>query len=220
MSSDLTPDTNSPTSPPDTAGHETAQDLAADPSRSKALATRIPTLYAHESRELVQSVVVPPQQALVVSNTRALVRQSPLETNQPPPSRALAIRIDDDLANTRFQSEAIGIGEADVQIIVRKPHKPLIETCLPPLPFTERTADRGGVLPRASRATAVKWGDADADVPSEYRPIGSALDEAQVSIIVTGSKSEAQSRAERRALGVAPDREKQMFRFLKALSGD
>ena len=66
----------------------------------------------------------------------------------------------------------------------------------------------------------MKWADSEEKEAVDFRPVGSALDEAQVSIIATGSKSEAQFRAERRALGVAPDREQQMRRFLSALSGE
>ena len=104
-----------------------------------------------------------------------------------------------------------------MQIIARsEPANTYVNARLPPSPLTER----GGRLPRASRATAVKWADQIEDQPEDFRPVGSAMDEAQVTIIDVATKSEAQSRAERRALGVAPDRETQMRRFLKALSGE
>ena len=104
-----------------------------------------------------------------------------------------------------------------MQIIIRPaPADTLVDARLPPSPLTER----GGRLPRASRSTTVKWADQVEDEAVDFRPVGSAMDEAQVTIIDVAAKGEAQSRAERRALGVAPDRETQMRRFLKALSGE
>ena len=73
---------------------------------------------------------------------------------------------------------------------------------------------------RPSRAPVAKWADNDPDEGDDYRPVSSALDEAQVTIIATSDQNEARARAERRSLGVAPDREVQMRRFLRALSGD
>ena len=130
---------------------------------------------------------------------------------------AAGLRDSGDDTDTQFDTHAVGIEEADVQIIARsEPANTYVDARLPPSPLTER----GGRLPRASRATAVKWADQIEDQPEDFRPVGSAMDEAQVTIIDVATKSEAQSRAERRALGVAPDRETQMRRFLKALSGE
>lgn len=168
------------------------------------LAKRIPTLEAHTGR----SVAVPDGSRANATHSRTAATA---QYNADEPTNT---------AETRFEREAIGVEEADVKIVVRRPSKPLIEARLPPSPFDDRATERGGRLPRASRATAVKWADAAGDSAHEFRPVGSALDEAHVAIIVTGSQTEAQSRAARRALGVAPDREQQMRRFFNALSGE
>ncbi len=47
-----------------------------------------------------------------------------------------------DDASTRFTSAAVGIEEAQVKIVMRKPVKPLIEFSLPPLPFARNAAPR------------------------------------------------------------------------------
>jgi hypothetical protein len=112
----------------------------------------------------------------------------------------------------------IGIEEADVQIFRHATSRPaILNTKLPPLPLMDRPATAPA---RLGRAPVAKWADNDAGEPDDYRPIGSAMDEAQVTIISTREQDEARSRAERRALGIAPDREAQMKRFLKALSGE
>ena len=183
----------------------TATPVAAIAGRAEiGLAMRIPTLEPHMGR----SVAVRDQPSANAAPSR---NAATAQYNHIEPAH---------MAETRFEREAIGIEEADVKIVVRRPSKPLIEARLPPSPFDERATERGGRLPRASRATAVKWADAADDSAHEFRPVGSALDEAHVAIIVTGSQTEAQSRAARRALGVAPDREQQMRRFFNALSGE
>jgi hypothetical protein len=105
-----------------------------------------------------------------------------------------------------------------VQIVKRTAARPaILNTKLPPLPLMDRPPTSPA---RLGRTPVAKWADNDAGEPDDYRPIGSALDEAQVTIIATGEQDEARSRAERRALGIAPDREAKMKQFLKALSGE
>lgn len=181
-----------------------------------ALAARIPTLQRHDNNGVSQRIsnIAPYQAALEASDeptrpTRAIETRAALDVDP----------ADDDAASTQFGREAIGIAEAEVVIISRQPQPSLIEARLPPLPLIDHHVERGGRLPRVERASAVKWVDGSEDA-TDYRPIGSAMDEAQVAIIDTASKSQAQSRADRRALGIAPDRESQMKRFLGALSGE
>ncbi len=171
------------------------------PSALGGLALRIPTLLPRELKatdarsEPVETVHVPtvkPVQAVDLLNT------------------------EDD--SSRFDAHAIGIEEAEVRIVTRTPTVPaMLNARLPPLPFSDRPA-----MPtsRPSRAPVAKWADNDPDEGDDYRPVSSAMDEAQVTIIATSDQNEARARAERRSLGVAPDREVQMRRFLRALSGD
>jgi hypothetical protein len=169
-----------------------AQNRQASLPPVRALALRIPTLVPHDLRTPEQHV--------------------PLE---PVPPTAPSSPLDDE---ARFDQHAIGIEEADVQIVKRTASKPaILNTKLPPLPLVDRPATPPV---RMGRAPVAKWADNDAGEPDDYRPIGSALDEAQVTIIATGEHEETRARAERRALGIATDREAQMKRFLKALSGE
>ena len=190
-----------------------ALSLAPEPqTSSRELARRIPTLQAHERRAPLQRSAMPPA---VDAAQRALERamlSAAGATTDPAPQ--------DDALPTRYAAAASSVHEADVQIIPRGERPALIETRLPPLPLTERAGKPGMRLPRVSRVAALKWAEPAEGADADYRPIGSALDEAQVSIIDTGEQSEAQARAERRALGVAPDREQHMRRFLRALVGE
>ncbi len=190
------------------------------------LATRIPTLQAHERKGQEK-----PLAALGTNDRLALsappspepeILRQPNSVASEPTGDLLArlVPTSVDPTDTIFQTEAAGIREADVEIVIRQPKKQLLDARLPPLPLTNGMQDIRPRPPRTTRTTAVKWIDPNDDAELDYRPVGSALDEAQVSIIATGTKSEAQSRAERRALGVAPDRENQMRRFLTALSGE
>ena len=187
----------------------------ARPTAPPGLSTRIPTLHAHDRDFGARIAQVHVENAPPPSRAGGLFAETTADTRSEAADRPLPAYDD---AGTRFVSEATGIEEAEVRIVVRQPPKPLIDARLPPSPFDERRPERGEKLPRASRATAVKWAD-DEDV-TDFRPVSSAMDEAQVSIIATGAKPEADQRAERRALGVAPDREQHMRRFLKALSGE
>ena len=184
------------------SGAGNATDAATAPAQ--VLATRIPTLQAHERRASTFKTI----------GHRLAAIEAPTDDYT---HRVAQARDADD---TRFQREAVGLSEADVEIVVRQPQKQLLDARLPPLPFATRTADSRAGNVRMHRAAAVKWVDPKENADPDYRPVGSAMDEAQVAIIVTGEKSEAQSRAERRALGIAPDREGHMRRFLSALSGD
>ena len=179
---------------------------------SSELARRIPTLLAHDRRAPTPRPDVPPA---VDAAQRALERallSAVNATTDPAP--------DDGALPTRFAMAASSVAEADVQIVPRGDAVTLIDARLPPLPLTERAPKPGMRLPRVSRVAALKWAEPEAGEDADYRPIGSALDEAQVSIIDKATQSEAQARAERRALGVAPDREQHMRRFLRALVGE
>lgn len=185
----------------------------------RELSTRIPTLLPHDGRfgesrdatvHIVPAAVTPvalqTMESADTGSSKTLGATADADSDE-----------DDHADDTQFDSHAVGIEEADVQIIIRPaPADTLVDARLPPSPLTER----GGRLPRASRSTTVKWADQVEDEAVDFRPVGSAMDEAQVTIIDVAAKGEAQSRAERRALGVAPDRETQMRRFLKALSGE
>lgn len=171
------------------------------------LAMRIPTLRSHQGRAMGQRL----------ADLMPTASDGPVK---PADEADLYAEYRGDIDTTRFTHEAVGIDEAEVKITRQAHAEPMLVPRLPPLPFSEHAVERGGKLPRASRAATVRWADApDEDPGHEFRPVGSALDEAQVAIIVTTEKTEAQSRAERRALGVAPDREQHMHRFLKTLSG-
>ena len=189
------------------------------------LSARIPMLTAHERRPMAQehqtSDTIEHRITLLSapsSETNSIDRYSQQSVTSTATAAIISAPVDDPTA-TRFQSEAVGVAEAEVKIVSRPPKKQLLDARLPPLPFANRQHESQATHNRGNRSTAVKWTDSNptADT-SNYRPVGSALDEAQVSIIVTGQKSPAQSRADRRALGVAPDREDQMQRFLGALS--
>jgi hypothetical protein len=174
---------------------------ASQPSPPRALSQRIPTLLPHDGR---------PPEPTAAAEIMIIARPHPSAPRLPVPAAG-------DADATRFDPHAIGLEEADVQIVTRTPTAaPLLDARLPPLPLNNQSPKPL----RPSRAPVAKWADTDADQPDDYRPIGSALDEAQVTIIAVDHADEARTRAERRALGVAPDREGQMRRFLKALSGD
>ncbi len=171
------------------------------------LAMRIPTLRSHQGRAMGQRLA-------------DLIPTASDVPAKPADEADLYAEYRGDIDTTRFTHEAVGIDEAEVKITRPAQPEPMLMPRLPPLPFSEQAIERGGKLPRASRAATVRWADAPDEEPGhEFRPVASALDEAQVAIIVTTEKTEAQSRAERRALGVAPDREQHMHRFLKTLSG-
>jgi hypothetical protein len=190
---------------------------------TRGLSLRIPTLQRHDmrsrgdTRALVDAEYAVRTSAVVAARAsdapRSFDEARTLSGMVPTPVPPGPLEADD----TRFDIHAIGIEEADVHIVVRS-SKPaaMIETRLPPLPLTEP----GQKLPRASRASNLKWSDEPEDARDGYRPVGSAMDEAQVTIIAVGVHSEAETRATRRALGIAPDRENQMRRFFKALAGD
>ena len=191
------------------------------------LSRRIPTLMPHEGRDVSwrsapaeRSFDVPILPATPTPGTATQPVALP-----PPPARAVLPTGPTAVAEERaaqpfetyFDGTATGIEEAEVQIIKRSaPANPIIDARLPPLPLTEPD----GRLPRASRSTAVKWADNDDNQSVDFHPVGSAMDEAQVTIIPVSTQNEAETRAGRRALGVAPDRETQMRRFLKALQGE
>jgi hypothetical protein len=194
---------------------------------SQLLATRIPTLQVHEKRGQEKQLTAPesthylalptphPEEPEILRQPTNIITsdlKGQLQARSASPSS--------DPANTLFQSEAVGIEEAEIEIVIRQPKKQLLDARLPPLPLTNGAQSSTPRKHKAGRTTAVKWIDPNDGADPDYRPVSSALDEAQVSIIATGTKSEAQSRAERRALGIAPDRENQMRRFLSALSGD
>ena len=165
----------------------------------RALSLRIPTLLPHDLKN---------------ADPRT---QEPMSQELPAPTPTHAPHADATDDNTLVDAHAIGIEEADVKIVRRgTPAPSIVNTRLPPLPLSNRPP---AAPPRPSRAPVAKWADSDGE-PDDYRPIGSALDEAQVTILTSRDQDEARARAERRALGIAPDREAQMRRFLKALSGE
>ena len=198
--------------PPHAAMGRTATVSVPGAETARELATRIPTLQLRDGRSA--RLTAPIADGVTAAMPPPAANSAPMATH----ARPVAQSGDDaaDLDDTLFDARAIGIEEADVQIVARPAPARIIETRLPPLPLTER----GARLPRVSRSTAVKWADQADDDNGDYRPVSSAMDEAQVTILDLAAKSEAQSRAERRALGVAPDREGQMRRFLRALSGE
>ena len=208
-------------------------DAAAQPVRE--LAQRIPTLLAIAGRPAARpaaaQLVAPtaPDLGLAVGPSPVDLAQNALSLaligavhSAEEQAAAAAARDADDLEATRFATAATGIEEAEVQIIVRRPATSLIDTRLPPSPLTERGAAHG-LHPRVHRAPTLNSADPAADRDdddADWRPRASALDEAHVAIIPTSMQSGARSRAERRALGVAPERERHMRRFLKALAGE
>lgn len=76
---------------------------------------------------------------------------------------------DDD--STHFTSAAVGIEEAQVKIVVRKPAKPLIEFSLPPLPFARKSAS----------SDSERRADPAATAGGERHP--KRADEAEISIV-------------------------------------
>ncbi len=202
------------------------------PPAGNGLATRIPVLLANERQPPRTGALRTSPHHDSIEHRLALLNSAGAETGSkaetPGPveiaNAATPMRPDPELSEpiaTRFQAEAIGIPEASVQIVVRRPGKTVLDARLPPLPFANLTLELGGTASRNNRATPVKWIDpADGAEASAFRPVGSAMDEAQVSIIAKSDQSPAQMRNERRALGIAPDREDRMRRFLSALSPD
>lgn len=170
---------------------------------TRGLSQRIPTLLPHDTR---------------ATDLQPIERMLALTTLAPDLAvHADALRATADAEATHFDPHAIGADEAEVQIVTRTPTaRPLLNTRLPPLPLGHQPLRPT----RPSRSPVAKWADTETGQSDDYRPIGSALDEAQVTIIAVAADNEAKTRAERRALGVAPDRENQMRRFLKALSGE
>ena len=166
--------------------------LAAPPDTQtlgRELTQRIPTLLAHERRTTPHRGPVPPA---IDAAQRALERallSSVNATTAPAPS--------EDALPTRFAVAASSVAEADVQIVPRGAAAALSDMRLPPLPLTERAPKPGMRLPRVRRVAALKWAEPAEGEDADYRPIGSALDEAQVSIIDTATQSEALARAAR-----------------------
>ncbi len=175
-------------------------------SQARALSLRIPTLRPHDLKAQEPKPQPPPLPPSSLITT-ALTTHAPARTQ----------RVETADESTLFDVKAVGVDEAEVRIVRHgAPAPTILNPRLPPLLLSDRPVPAQS---RPSRAPVAKWTDND-DVPDDYRPVGSALDEAQVTIISSRDQNEARARAERRALGIAPDREVQMRRFLKALSGE